>query len=108
MPSPTITSRATLAQLFALALLTPTITAFDINAEPDPAQANHPLITPPPKLPSQPLKRDYLEDCFGDSGSCNMEMTVNDLCEILADEDDQDLANNQCLCSNGYVPALSM
>ncbi|KAK2760211.1 hypothetical protein FQN54_002278 [Arachnomyces sp. PD_36] len=108
MSSPTTMSRATIARLFAFALLAPTICAFDINAEPDPAQANHPLITPPPKLPSQPQKRDYLQDCFGDEGSCNMYMTVNDLCEILADEDEEDLANNQCLCSNGYVPALSL
>jgi hypothetical protein len=104
----TANQRTYLAQLFTLTLLTTCIGAVDIDAVPLPGQENHPLITPPPKLPSQPQKRDFLDDCFGDSGSCNMYMTVGDLCEILADEDTERLANNQCLCSNGYVPALSL
>lgn len=103
----TANRRAHIARLFALSLLTPYIYA-DANVKPAPAQENHPLMTPPPKLPSRPQKREYLEDCFGSTGSCNMYMTVRDLCEILVHEKEHDLANNQCLCSNGYVPALSM
>ena len=35
-----------------------------------------------------------------------MYLTVIDLCEGLTEEVQFDSANNQCLCNNGYVPAL--